>query len=252
MASLRQICDFVGARMRIADFRDFPGSYNGLQFENSGKVLKLAAATDCGIAEIRAAKAWGADMLLVHHGMFWDLPVPVTGAVYEKFRTLVEADMAVFSVHLPLDANREFGDSSIIAARLGLEIERGAFRLDGEDISIVVKAPEGGRAELAARLEKLFPKTYRAFEFGSENPKNLVICAGSGSTSIRHLLAEGTDTMVCGELKQGNYTYAQDNRINVYPCGHYATESFGIDALGRFVAGEFGLEYKFIKSENPL
>lgn len=252
MASLRQVCAFISSHMRIGDFKDFPGSYNGLQFENSGRVLKLAAATDCGIEEIRAAAKWGADMLLVHHGMFWNTPIPVTGANYEKFKALADADMAVFSVHLPLDANREFGDSTLIAQKLGLEIERGAFRLDGEDISIVAKAPKGGRAELAGRLKKLFPKTFKAFEFGSKNPETLVICAGSGSTSIFHLLDEGTDTMICGELKQGNYVYAQDCRLNVYPCGHYATESFGIDALGRFVAKKFGLEYKHIKSQNPL
>ena len=252
MANVKEVCDFLNGCLRIADFADFPGSYNGLQFENSGKVAKLAAATDCGIEEIKAAKKWGADMLLVHHGIFWNSPIPVTGANYEKFKLLADSDMAVFSAHLPLDANRRFGDSSIIAKKLGLEYERGAFKLDGEDISIVVKAPSGGRAELAKRLKKLFPKTYKGFEFGSKNPKNLVIAAGSGSTSIMHLLDEGTDTMICGELKQGNYVYAQDNKLNVYPCGHYATESFGIDALGRHVAKHFGFKYKHITSQNPL
>ncbi len=252
MAKLSDILAFLNERMKIDSFPDFEGSYNGLQFENSGKVTKLAAATDCGIAEITAAKNWGADFLLVHHGMFWNNPLPITGASYEKFKMLLNADMAVFSVHLPLDADKEFGDSSLIAKKLGLEIVGGAFNYKGEDISIVCKAPKGGRRELAKRLQKIFPKTFKAFEFGSENPKNLIICAGSGSTSIMHLNEEGADTMICGELKQGNYVYAEDHKLNVYPCGHTATESFGIDALAKAVSKKFALEYKFIKSKNPL
>lgn len=252
MAITKEISKFISELLRIKDFADFPGSFNGIQMENSGKVKKLAAATDCGCAEIFEAKKWGADMILVHHGMFWDAPFPITGGAYNKIKMLVDADMAVFGVHLPLDANREFGDSSIIAKKLGLEILGGAFKLGNEYISIQAKAPQGGRAELARRLKKLFPKTYKGFEFGSKNFEKLVICAGSGTSSIEYLLAEGCDTMICGELKHARYTYAQDNKINVYPCGHYSTESFGIDALGKFVAKKFGLEYKFIKSDNPL
>lgn len=252
MATLKEISEFFCDYLRVCDFVDFPGSFNGVQFENSGKVLKLAAAVDCGIAEIEAAKKWGADLLLVHHGMFWNSTVPVTGASHKKIKMLVESDMAVYSAHLPLDANPTVGHSALIAKKLGLEVECGAFELDGEDVAILAKAPVGGRVELARRLKKLFPKTYKGFEFGSKNPKTVAICAGSASTSLNHLLGEGTDTMICGEIKQGQYVYAQDNEINVYPCGHYATEVFGIAALGRLAAKKFGLEYKFIKSDNPL
>ena len=252
MAKLNDIVRFINSYMRVGAFKDFPGSYNGLQFQNSGNVSKIAAATDCGIEEIKAAKKFGADLLLVHHGMFWTPPIPIIGSSYKKIKTLIDADMAVYSCHLPLDAHREIGNSALIAKSLCLEICGGCFNIEGEDIAVVAKAPKGGRAELARRLKKLFPKTYKGFEFGSKNPKEIVVCSGSGSTSILHLLDEGYDTLVCGELKQGQYVYAQENSINVYPCGHYATECCGINALAGLVSEKFGLEYKFIKSENPL
>lgn len=252
MAKLKEIVDFLNDYTRLNCFSDFPGSYNGLQFENSGKVLKIAAAVDGGIAEVKAAAKWGADLLMVHHGMYWTLPIPVVGGYYEKFKTLIQSDMAVYSCHLPLDAHREIGNSALIAKALGLNISGTCFNYEGEDLAIVADMPSGGRAELARRLKKLFPKTYKAFEFGSKNSKKLVICSGSGASSLAHLPLENFDTMICGELKQGQYVYAQENSLNVYPCGHYATEVFGIDALARLASQKFGLEYKFIKSENPL
>ncbi|MBO7521276.1 MAG: Nif3-like dinuclear metal center hexameric protein [Opitutales bacterium] len=252
MAELKDIVHFIDSYLRVGAFKDFPGSYNGLQFQNSGRVTKIAAATDCGIEEVMAAKKIGADLLLVHHGMFWTPPIPVVKNSYKKIKTLIDSDIAVYSCHLPLDAHREIGNSALIAKSLGLEISGGCFNLEGEDIAVVAKTPKGGRAELAKRLKKLFPKTYKGFEFGAKNPKGIVICSGSGTTSILHLLSEGYDTLVCGELKQGQYVYAQENRINVYPCGHYATECCGIIALAKLVAKKFSLDYKFIKSENPL
>lgn len=252
MAKLAHIVDFLNARMRVKDFADFPGSFNGLQFENSGRVTKIAAAVDCGVAEAKAARRMGADLLLVHHGMFWTPPVPVVGGAYEKVKTLADGDIAVYSCHLPLDAHREIGNSAIIAGRLGLEVAGGCFNFGGEDIGIVANPPAGGRAELSRALKKLFPKTYKGFEFGPKRPKKIVVCSGSGSSSLAELVKEGFDTMVCGELKQGQYVFCQENRLNVYPCGHYATECFGVEAMAKMAAREFGLPCAFIKSENPL
>lgn len=252
MANLREITSYLDEFMRVKDFKDFSGSFNGLQFENSGKVTKIAAAVDCGIAEIKAARAMGADLLMVHHGMYWTIPVPIVGANYEKIKELVEGDIAVYSCHLPLDAHKEFGNSALIANSLGLNISGSCFNLDGEDMAVVCDVGKGGRAELAKKLKELFPQTYKGFEFGSKNPEKVVICSGSGSTSLQHLPLEGFDTMVCGELKQGQYVYCQEQKLNVYPCGHYATECFGIDALSKITAKKFGLKCSFIGSENPL
>ena len=153
---------------------------------------------------------------------------------------------------MPLDAHREIGNSALIAKALNLKITGSCFNYEGEDLAVVCDMPRGGRAELAERLKALFTKTYKGFEFGSENPQKLVICSGSGASSLAHLPLEGYDTMICGELKQGQYVYCQEQNLNVYPCGHYATECFGIDALAKLAAQKFNLEYKFISSQNPL
>lgn len=252
MVKLSDIVLFLNNLLEIGKFSDFDGAYNGIQVQNSGEVRSIACATDCGLFEIESAKRLGANLLIVHHGMFWDKPIPLVESNYKKVKSLIDGDIAVYSVHLPLDAHRVYGHSSILAKLLRLKVVGGCFNYCGNDIGILVKTPIGGRDEIATRLKKIFPKTYKGFEFGSSKPKNVAICSGSASTSLQHLLEQGTDTLICGEIKQGQYTFARDNNLNVYPCGHYATECFGVRALGDLISKKFRIESTFIDTDNPL
>ena len=173
MAKLNDIVRFINSYMRVGAFKDFPGSYNGLQFQNSGNVSKIAAATDCGIEEIKAAKKFGADLLLVHHGMFWTPPIPIIGSSYKKIKTLIDADMAVYSCHLPLDAHREIGNSALIAKSLCLEICGGCFNIEGEDIAVVAKAPKAAARSLRAGSKNFSRKLTRALSSARKIRKKL-------------------------------------------------------------------------------
>ena len=113
-ASLHDVVGFIDDYCNIAEVKDFDGAQNGLQFENSGRVGRVATAVDAGLCEIELAAHLGADMLIVHHGMFWNPPIPVTGANYQKVKALIDADIALYSVHLPLDAHKEVGHLSLI------------------------------------------------------------------------------------------------------------------------------------------
>lgn len=251
-AKLSDVVDFLDGFCGVSAVRDFPPAHNGLQFENSGKVTRIAAAVDGGGAEIGVAAHLGADLLIVHHGLYWEPSIPVVGFRYEKVKALIDSDMAVYSVHLPLDAHPEIGNNTLIAHALELEILGRCFEYEGTEIGVVARAPREGRSELELRLRSLFPQTYKSMAFGSENPEKIAICSGSCGEAVPHLREIGIDTLVCGELRQRHFTMAQEMGLNLYPCGHYATECFGVAALGELAAKHFGLKCDFIEMPNPL
>ena len=251
-ADLNSVVEFLDKYCAISGYSDCEGSYNGLQFENSGKVSRIATAVDAGINEIKAAALLGADLLLAHHGMFWTPPIPFVRHNYEKIKNIIDNDMAVYAVHLPLDAHPQIGNNILIAQALNLTPVGGCFEHAGKQIGVLAEAPKAGISELERRLKSLFPSTYKQIQFGSITPSKIAICSGSCGDAVALLPEIGVDTLICGELRQRHYTMAQELRLNLYPCGHYATECFGIMALGELLAKRFGLECDFIEMSNPL
>lgn len=251
---MAEIVAFLDEYCGNGKFEDFDGAFNGLQFENSGAVSAIATAVDAGIAEIELASDLGANLLLVHHGMFWDPPVPVVGPSYRKIKILVDNDISVYSVHLPLDAHDEVGNNVLIAKALGLKKMGRCFPCgkDGIGIGVLAAGPRGGVRTLSSRLKKLFPDTYKEILFGSSNPGKIAVCSGSCSDVLKDMPGLGVDTLVCGELRQKCFPLARELRLNLFPCGHYATERFGIAALGEVLADRFGLQSRFLETRNPL
>lgn len=248
-ADLQQIVDFCDQRTRRIQIKDFAGAYNGLQLENSGSVRRIGAAVDAGIAEIEAAAADGVDFLIVHHGLFWNPPIPLTGSAFRKIRTATQADLAVYGSHLPLDAHPEIGNNALLAQRLGLVAANTFLPYEGNDIGLVATFSEARREELRLRLESLFPRV-TSVEFGSCTPSRIAILTGSGSSAVDKLPG-GVDTLITGELRQQHYTYAQEKGLNLYCAGHWATEVFGVQALAQEVATRFQLPFTFIPSSCP-
>lgn len=247
---LSEIIAYCDARTKRIGFKDFPGANNGLQFENSGRVRKIGAAVDASTTVFEEAARRGIDLLLVHHGMFWQAQHPVTGTIYKKFKTLFDADLAVYSVHLPLDAHREIGNNALLAQALGAEILDWGLEYEGNTFAAICRGMP--RERLVEKLKALFPDTFKAIEFGSANPEKIALLCGSGNTAVPALRALGCDTLVCGEIKQEYFSAAQEGGFNLYPCGHYATEKFGICALAEEVSKKFSLPWEFIETRCPL
>lgn len=234
-------------------FDDYPMAHNGLQFgDGSGYVDKIACAVDAGLAEFKAVAKIGTGLLVVHHGLYWDFPLPIVGSRFEKVRVLAENKINLYSQHLPLDAHPELGNNAQIAKALKVKAVGTCGNFGGCDIAAVAEAPKGGRRALAGRLKKLFPKTFKAIEFGSDSFEKFAICSGSSGEIVAHLKSYGVDTLVCGELRQRHYTAAQEQGLNLYPCGHYCTEVFGVKALCEAISKEFGIPFSFIPMGNPL
>ena len=251
MASLSDILKFCEIRIHTSDIVDFPGAQNGLQFENNGTVTKIGAAVDAGLVPFQKAVAAGVDFLIVHHGLFWDPAYPVTSTRYEKYKLCMDNNLAVYGAHLPLDCHQEIGNNAILAKKLGLAQSEWFHEYEGTPIGLIT---EGGitREELKSRLNELFPQGFTAIEKGSPQPERIAILSGSGASAVSELKAAGVDTLITGELKQNHFNQAEEAGLNLYPCGHYATETFGISALAKEIAERFDLDWEFVPTDCPI
>ncbi|MEM7672395.1 MAG: Nif3-like dinuclear metal center hexameric protein [Verrucomicrobiota bacterium] len=251
MGNLIHATEFCDALLKRSEFKDFKGAENGLQIENNGTISKVGAAVDGGLQPFKQAIEAGVDFLIVHHGIFWTPPVPLTGHNYQKIRLAMDNNLAVYGAHLPLDAHPEIGNNALLAKNLGLKTGRTFLNYEGQDIGIIAKV-EDPFSDVLIRLKKLFPQTYTAIEFGTENPQEIAILTGSGTSAIPALKANGVDTLITGELKQNHYNQAQEESLNLYPCGHYATETFGVCALAEMLSKKLGIPWTFIETDCPL
>ena len=247
MPELSEVVEFCDARVRQSEIRDFEGAWNGLQVEHRGQVTKIAAAVDAGQIPFEKAIAGNADFLICHHGLFWNPPLPLTGCHYRKVKTALDHDLAVYSSHLPLDCHPEIGNNALLAQMLELKPTGTFLSYEGRDMALITESPAKGREALAGRLRHCFPDTFQAIEYGSERPERIALLTGSGQSAVPHLKANGIDTLVTGELRQHHFNMAQELGLNLYPCGHYATEVFGVKALAAETAKQFNLEWFFIE-----
>ena len=248
--TLNDLVEYCDQRTRRADFVDAPAAFNGLQVANDGRVTKIGAAVDAGMIPFQRAVAEGVDFLIVHHGMYWDMPRPLTGAIYDRVAALIKGNCALYSNHLPLDAHPEIGNNALLARQLGLAPTRGFCANPGGDVGAIT-ANSSPRAELRSRLERLYPQV-TAIEYGAAVPPEVAFCSGNGASALAALALAGVDTLVTGELREEHYNRAQEERLNLYLCGHYATEVHGVRALAAELGKRFGLPWAFIATENPF
>ena len=241
-------CDRV---LRTAEFKDYDGAVNGLQVENSGRVTKLAAAVDASLATVRLAAAAGADLLLVHHGLFWGPSHPWTGARYALLRELLGQNVAVYSSHFPLDAHPRFGNSIQLAAAMGLRARKPFFFSRGGHWGVRVET-RVTREELSQRLGAATGAAPRVLPGGPAVCRRIGIVSGGAGGELRLAAAEGVDTVVTGEGPHWTYALAEELGVNVLYGGHYATETFGVRALAAALARRFKLSWVFLEHPTGL
>ena len=242
LASLIQYCD---QRLRVCEIGDYDGAVNGLQVENSGAVTKIAAAVDASLATVKLAIAAKADLLIVHHGLFWSKSHPWTGKKYELIRLLVENNLAVYSSHLPLDAHSRLGNNAQLAAALGLKQLTPFFFSHGQNIGLQSRT-RIPRAELAQRLEHVLGLKPKLLPGGREICERIGIVTGGAGFDIKQAASEGVDTFVTGEGPHWTYALAEELGLNVFYGGHYATETFGVKALAAALSQKFKLPWQFL------
>ncbi len=245
MPLLQQIVDHCNSILRTHEFRDWDGAVNGLQVENSGRITRIAAAVDARHATVRAAIDAGADLLLVHHGLFWSPQQPWTGRRMELLRVLLGHDLAVYSSHLPLDAHPEIGNSALLARALGFSRTSPFFEARGRMIGrrATRRIP---RDELARRLQAATGAAPVVLPSGPEVCHHVGIVTGGAGAELREAAAAGIDTFITGEGPHWSAVVAEELGINVLYGGHYATETFGVKALAEHLSRRFRLPWEFL------
>ena len=251
VASLSEITEYCDKRLQTRSIADFPGAENGLQFQNDGEVTKIGAAVDAGVVPFEKAVQSNVNFLIVHHGMYWEPAYPITAMRYKKYKLCLENNLAVYGAHLPLDCHPEIGNNALLAKQLNLQQDRWFLEYKGTQVGLIAKNSKS-RTSLKVGLEKLFPSGITAIEKGSSNPGKVAIVSGSGVSAIPELLFEKVDTLITGELKQHVFNQAEEFALNLYCCGHYATEVFGIKALAQEVAEKFQMGWDFIETDCPI
>jgi dinuclear metal center YbgI/SA1388 family protein len=248
LAAIVRYCDHL---LRTAEVQDYDGAANGLQVENAGAVTRIAATVDASLATVRFAAAAKADLLLVHHGLFWGPAHPWTGKRYELMRFLIQHNLAVYSSHLPLDAHRPLGNNAQLCAALGLKNLRPFFFSHGLFLGFQANA-KFSRADLAKRLQRATGGKPLVIPAGPEICRRIGVVSGGAGDDLKKAAAEGVDTFVTGEGPHWTYALAEELGINVLYGGHYATETFGVKALAARLSAKFKLPWTFVDHPTGL
>jgi dinuclear metal center YbgI/SA1388 family protein len=252
MIPLSDLVAYLDSALKLSEFEDYPNALNGLQVENGGEVKKVAAAVDACEATISAAVDAEADLLLVHHGLFWGGLAPVTGASYRKMRLAIENGLAIYSAHLPLDAHPEIGNNILFCEALGLKRHREPFHeVKGRPIGIRVEE-EINREVLHSRIEDEVGGRVILAPGGPVSTKRIGIVTGGAGADLAKAAAAGVDTFITGEGPHWCYSAAEELGVNLFLAGHYATETYGVKALAEHLGQRFRIDYEFIDHPSGL
>jgi len=249
--SLAQIAGYCDRVLRSSQFEDWDGAANGLQVENNGSVTRLAAAVDGSLATVRMAIDARADLLVVHHGLFWGSTRPWTGKRYELIRLLVENNLAVYSSHLPLDAHPVLGNNAQLCIALGLKKTRPFFFAKGQYVGLRSDAPVS-RDELVKRISRAVGRVITVAPAGPAVCRHIGVVTGAAGDELKQAAMEGADTLITGEGRHWTFALAEDLGLNVIYAGHYATETFGVKALTRRLSQRFHLSWVFLDHPTGL
>ncbi len=237
--------------LRTAEITDWDGAVNGLQMENNGAVSRIAAAVDGSLATVKMAIAAKADLLLVHHGLFWNQTHPWTGKRYEMLRLMVAHNLAVYSSHLPLDAHPQLGNNALLAGALGFKRRRPFFLCKGRLIGCQT-ATRIARGELVRRFQQIVGRPPTVLPGGPEVCRRVGVVTGGAGGDLKVAAAEGVDTFITGEGPHWTFGLAEELGVNVLYGGHYATETFGVRALAADLGKTFKLPWTFLDHPSGL
>jgi dinuclear metal center YbgI/SA1388 family protein len=232
----------------IDDFSRADSALNGLQFGDAGaEVHKIAFAVDACAETFRRAAEAEAQMLFVHHGLFWGRVYPITGRHHTRFNLLTSSSLALYAVHLPLDAHPELGNNAGIAAKLGLESCEGFGDYHGKKIGIKGKLKEPlDLNEIKTTLDMDVQKPLGQLAFGKDKIKTVGIVSGGATWESFQAIDEDLDLYITGDAAHEIYHHCLEAKINVLFGGHYFTETYGVRSMAEKTARDLNLETMFI------
>jgi dinuclear metal center YbgI/SA1388 family protein len=252
VAALNEIVSFCDELLAVGEFDDY--CPNGLQVPGADEVERLVTGVSANLDLLQAAAGDRADLVIVHHGLFWDRGSrALSPALAERLRVVLESRISLCGYHLPLDAHPEIGNNALLCQ--GLDLEQGGrfAEIAGSAIGVVgVAADPISPGELSARVARLTGREPLAFEEGPAEVRSVGIISGEGASSLEEAAARGLDAMITGEPSEPARATARESAIHFIAAGHHATETFGARRLGELVAERFGVEHRFVEVPNPV
>jgi len=242
----------------LDDVLDAPGfgdyGPNGLQVPGPDDVAHVVTGVSASAELFERAAALDADLVLVHHGLFWGEPAgPITPALKRRLKLLFDHDMALAAYHLPLDAHPEIGNNALIARALGAVRTRQFAEHRGRAVGVVAELdPAPAREELVARVAELTAREPLVFPAGPERVAAIGIVSGAAADDVVEAIELRLDAFLTGEPAERVMAIAQEGGVTFIAAGHYATETFGIRALGDRLAERFGVRHTFVDIPNPI
>lgn len=233
---------------RIADYCP-----NGLQVEGRGEVHRIVSGVTASQALLDAAVEQQADLVLVHHGYFWKSENPcITGMKQRRLKTLLANDISLLAYHLPLDVHPEVGNNVQLAQRLGLQVEGALEPGNPRSVGLIGRLPQVlAPAEFAAQVAQVLGR--EPLLIAGERPiRSIAWCTGAAQGYIEQAIAGGVDAYLTGEVSESTVHSARENGISFLAAGHHATERYGVQALGEWIAQRFGVEHHFVDCANPV
>ena len=249
MTDRQTLLDWCDATLETARFKDY--APNGLQVEGRTGIRRILTAVTASRAAIEHAVVTGADMLLVHHGMFWKSePATITGWKKQRIAALLAHDINLAGYHLPLDAHPELGNNAQLAKRCGWLPE---YRFGDQDL--LAAGRNGKRGQTLTGLADDIAAALGRRPTVAGDPERvldkLVWCSGGAQGYFQAAIDHGADAYITGEISEAQYHLANETGTVFISAGHHATERYGIQALGSAIADTFGIEVSFFDEANP-
>lgn len=252
MSRLETLVEWLDAELRTAEINDYPAAFNGLQLAHDGPVQRIAAAVDATLPVLEKAAALGpGTLLLVHHGMFWQPPRPWTGVLRRKLKVALDADLAIYSSHLPLDLHPQWGNNVLLATQIGLQELEPFLTRDGQSMGLMGRW-RGSGPELRSKLELVLGTGVYHCAAGPEHIERVGVVTGGAGSEVAQAAAAGLDAFVTGEGPHWTHGLAEETGIHLFYGGHYATETFGVKELAKQISQRFGLPWQFIEHPSGL
>ena len=251
MAKLTEITKYLDSELRTAEVKDYPGAMNGLQLENSGEITQIFSAVDASLAVVEEAARLPGSLLLVHHGMFWQGPQALTGSFYRKIQAGIQADLAIYSSHLPLDMHPVIGNNVLLAQAIGLQAICPILIKDGWATGVTGDW-DGDRESLTQAVARAVGKEVHVCAAGSHRISSVAIITGGAGSEIAKIADLGIGTFVTGEGSHWTFIESEERRMNTIYAGHYATETFGVRRLGQLLSEKFNLPTQFLVRSGGL
>jgi dinuclear metal center YbgI/SA1388 family protein len=242
-----ELIAYADALLEIGRFRD--AQPNGAQVLGSREVTRIVCGVSSNRELLERARAARAQLVLVHHGLFWSTePQLVDARMRGRLQALFDGEMTLAAYHLPLDAHPELGNNARLAARLGVSVER-----PFAEVGLGGSLPQPlSLSDLVARVRETTGREPLVLPGGPDAIARVAISSGAGGYGVIQAAREGYDAFVTGEPEEMSTHAARELGITLIAGGHHATERLGVQALGAHLAERFGLAWEYVEVENPV